>query len=334
MRRILRNLLAFISLLLAISILLFAAFRFLPGDPARAMLGLSAEETKVQELRHELGLDKPLLEQYTQSILGIFRQDKPLLSLRFKEPVLDLIKARLPLSLSLALFAFVLILLIAIPLALLAAYYDGRTADWLSGILTRIMQAIPPFFMAMLLSLILATLFNYYRPSFYPQNAALSERLKALALPALAIALPRLSQAFQFLRDALVAEWSKDYVLTARSQGAGRARILLSQLLPNALIPFITASGLIFAEILSSSLIIEQVFKLPGIGQLLFAAVAQLDFPLAQSIILLLACLIISINRAVDFLNRSLDPRLTIKSRSSSPVTLKALGSNQGGYDD
>lgn len=294
----------------------------MPGDPARAILGLSAEESRLEELRTELGLDQSIGKQYWQSIAGIFSKSKPLKSLRFDQPVLKLVAESLPLSAAISIYSFLLIMLLALPLALLSAYYAHRWPDYLGAIWTRINQSIPPFFMALLLSLIAANFFRYFQPAYYPAAAGLGTRLRVLFLPALAIALPRLAQAYQFLRDALVAEWSKDYVLCARSQGASRWRILLTEILPNALIPFITASGLILAEIISNTLLIEQVFKLPGLGQLLFSAVAQRDFPLAQTILLLLAVFIISINRLVDLSNRSLDPRLSWRKRSSAPVTL------------
>ncbi len=321
MSRLIHNLISFLALLLVLSLVLFLAFRFLPGDPAKALLGLDADPDKLFQLRHELGLDRPLHEQYLHSITGLFSREDPLLSLRFKTPVRQLIASRLPLTLSLASLSFLLIILLALPLALFAAYHAGQPADRFTAVLTRLTQAVPPFFMAMLLSLLMARLFSYFQPNFYPEHAPLYVKLKILALPSLAIALPRIAQAFQFLRDALVGEWQKEYVLRARSQGASRRRILLVEILPNALIPFVTSTGLILVEILTNTLLVEQVFKLPGVGQLLFASVAQRDFPLAQAMILLLSSLIITINRLVDLANRSLDPRLSLRRASSAPVT-------------
>ncbi len=310
MRRLLEPIVKLVLLLFIISLLLFLAFRFLPGDPARAMLGLSASPERVESLREEMGLNDPLAKQYLRSLTGLFSDTDPLRSFRFKKPVSSLIADRLPLSAGLTVYSFVLILVLSIPLALVAAYRPEKPLDFGVSFLTRILQSIPPFFLAMLLTIVSAMVFGIFQKSFYPHNGSFFTKLKALTLPALSIALPRLSQAFQFLRDALVDEWKKDYVWTARSQGAHRPRILLKQLLPNALVPFITATGLILVELLTASLIVEQVFKLPGLGQLLFTAVSQRDFPLAQTLLLFFAFWIIVLNRLVDVLNRVVDPRL------------------------
>lgn len=308
--RFVRRFFKLFVLLFVISILLFSAFRFLPGDPAQAMLGLSASPEKVEELREKMGLNDPLHEQYLNSLTGLFSKTDPLLSYRFKKPVTSLIKDRLSLSFALTIYSFLLILLISIPLALIAAYYPEKKIDYTISVLNRVFQSIPPFFLAMLLTIFTAKVFNVFQKQFYPHDGDFLIKLKALTLPALSIALPRLAQAFQFLRDALIEQWKKDYVWTARSQGAHEKRILLKQLLPNALVPFVTATGLVLADLLTASLVVEQVFKLPGLGRLMATAVSQRDFPLAQGLLLFFSFIIIVLNRLVDLLNRLVDPRL------------------------
>ncbi|MDO5732264.1 MAG: ABC transporter permease [Eubacteriales bacterium] len=307
----LKKILALLATLFSLSVILFLTFYWIPGDPALIMLGPSASQEAIDQIHEEIGYDQAIWDQYRHNIGSYFSTSKPLLSYRLHRPVRELIHERLGLSLSLMLLALVWILLISLPLALLATYHAGRFLDRAIGLSMRLFLSLPAFLMALFLALFFSFVLHWYRPgqSLSPVRD-LIPYLKALLLPSLAVALPRAAQAYQFLRSALEHAGRQDFVKTARAKGASRRRILLRHVLRNALVPYVTAISLVLSELILGTLVVEQVFSLPGLGQLLFMSVAQRDFPLAQSLLLCLAVSIVSINTLADLINISIDPRL------------------------
>lgn len=300
--RRLRDLL--LTLFLTVSFV-FLMFRVIPGDPARIAAGVEAGPEKVALLAEQMGTNQPVGRQYINYLAGFFTGN-PGRSLRFQRPVAELIGEALPVTLSLAFCAVLIIVILALPLSVLAANKPGRFLDRSLQVGGEVCLAIPPFFMAIILMLL-----------FRLTPTALSERAGwlRLLLPALAVALSRLAMAVEFLRDALVFQREQDYVRTARGKGLKDGAIMWKHVLRNSLLPAITALGLIVAEVVGGSIIIEQVFMLPGLGRLLITAVEARDFPLASGIIIFIAVAIILINFAVDLINRKIDPRLVDFSR-------------------
>lgn len=296
--------------LLILVIIVFLMFYVIPGNPARIMLGMNAPEDKVARLEEELGINEPLPARFAV-YLGKLLTGDPGHSVRFDRPVTDLIKERLPVTLTLALFAFLLVLLLAIPLGLLAARRPGGVLDSAIHVVTEAHLAIPAFFMAILLRLCAAAVSPTLSNLQYTEPAqSVGLFLFVLALPAAAIALPRVALVVQFLRDAVVEQTSMDYVRTARSKGATRRRIIFCHVLRNSMVPVVTTLGLVLGDVIGGSVIIEQVFMLPGIGRLLITAVEARDFPLTQGIILFIAFAVILVSFLVDLLNQFIDPRL------------------------
>ena len=203
-----------------------------------------------------------------------------------------------------------MVLLIALPLGILAAL-TGGPVDTAIHIISEVHLAIPAFFMAILLRLVAAAVWPALGNAAYvPPEESGSDFLFAMILPALAIALPRVALVVQFLRDALVEQKGMDYVRTAKSKGASKRRILFGHVLRNSLVPVVTTLGLVLAEVIGGSVIIEQVFMLPGVGRLLVTAVESRDFPLTQGIVLFIACGVVLLSFLVDLLNQVIDPRL------------------------
>lgn len=299
--------------LFLMSVLVFLIFNIIPGDTVTMLLGTEASPEKRAALEDQLGLNLPAHEQYLNSITGLFSQDNPSLSLRFNQPVRDLIKPRLALSLGLAAYAFILIVILAIPLAILSAWRENSWLDKALSYIAEIFMAVPGFFLGILLILLFAFVFKRFDVGNYQAGSSFWEQVKVLFLPALALALPKLAQAQQFYRVELIKTKKADYVRTARSKGAGEFRVLLFHMMRNSLRPFVNILGLILADLITGSLIVEQVFVLPGMGRLLFSAIEARDLPLAQGLILTIAGLVILLNGLVDFINALIDPRIVME---------------------
>lgn len=318
-RYIVRKTVEMLVTLLLIILIVFAIFELIPGNPARIMLGINASNEQVEALEKELGLHdsvpikiKNYLVNLTQGDLGH--------SIRFGQPVGSLIIKALPYTLFLALYAFLLILVFSIPLALLSAHKPGSVLDNTIQFITETSLAIPPFFMAMILMLIFKTTqlsLNGSQAGFNLANA-----WQRYAMPALAIALSRVAMAMEFLRNSLVEEKQKIYVKTAIGKGASPKRVTFKHVLRNSLVPYITVLGLILAEVFGGSIIIEQVFLIPGLGRLLVTAVEARDFQLTQGIVLIIATVVVIVNFLVDFINQFIDPRIQTEETSSLKPSL------------
>ncbi len=297
--------------LLLMSLLVFLVFYIIPGDPITMMLGTDARPEKRAALEEELQLHQPPLLRYWHSVEGLWNHRQPSLSLRFQKPVAGLIASRLGVTMTLAILAFLIVLILCFPLAILASRRAGGWLDRLLSMGTHFFMAIPGFFLGILLILLFAFILKLVRPGYFvPLRQGFWPYLGSLFLPALAVALPKLSQAVQFLRSSLLESKNEDYVRTARSKGASEARVLFHHRLRNSLLPLVTTLGLILAELMTGSLVVEQVFVLPGIGRLLFTAIEARDLPLAQGIILTIAFIVVMINLLCDLISRLIDPRL------------------------
>jgi ABC-type dipeptide/oligopeptide/nickel transport system permease component len=301
-----------ITLFLA-SVLSFAAFSLIPGDPVSLMLGIDATEEQILSLRTELGLDQNPVVQYSRW-LGRFLSGNLGNSVRFRgEPILGMIRERLPITLTLGSMALVLICLMALPLALLAAYKEGSWLDRLVSTLSTVTIALPGFFLGVLWIWLFGILLKSFTPGAYvPYQEDHLGFVAYLALPALALAIPNAAVVIKFLRDSLLQQLRSDYVRTAFSKGASRTWVLCRHVLKNALIPALTVMGMIVGELLTGSIVIEQVFGIPGLGRLLIAAIMSRDYPLIQTLVVYIASMVILANTLVDLGIQALDPRLRL----------------------
>lgn len=306
---ILGRLVSLILSLIAASIVIFLVLEVVPGDPAQFMLGLNATPEATAALRTALGLDGPLLERYFTWVLGLLRGDFGV-SYTYKVPVSGLIADRIWISLPLAIYALALSTLIAFPVGILAAVRRNSAAD--VGIMgaTQVGLAVPNFWFAMLLVLLFSITLRWFSAGGFPgwQDPAMA--LKALTLPAVALALPQASILARVMRSSLLDTLGEDYIRSARAKGLSQGQTLWRHALRNALIPVLTIIGLQFSFLLAGAIIIENVFFLPGLGRLVFQGITSRDLIVVKSVVMLLVFAVILVTFLVDITYALVDPRL------------------------
>ncbi len=300
---------AFGTLIVA-SIAIFAILEVLPGDPAQLMLGINATDDAVAALRERMGFDRPLPVRYWEWITGWFAGDFGV-SYAYSVPVSDLVGERILLSLPLALLALALSTAIALPVGIWAASRRGSLADTLVMGVSQIGIAVPNFWLALLLVFFFALTLQWLPAGGFPGwSGGVWPALKALFLPAVALALPQAAILSRVARSAFLDTMGEDYVRTARAKGLSWRATMRRHVFRNALIPVLTIIGLQFAYLLAGTIIIENVFYLPGLGRLVFQAITQRDLILVESVVLMLVAIIIAINFVIDLAYLWADPRL------------------------
>jgi peptide/nickel transport system permease protein len=295
--------------LLAASIVIFFVLEVVPGDPAAFMLGLNASPDTVAALRRQLGLDVPLLERYFTWLFGMFRGEFGT-SYTYRVPVANLVGDRLWVSLPLAIYALTLSTLIAFPVGILAAARRNSPADVAVMGVTQLGVAIPNFWFAMLLVLFFAVTLRWFSAGGFPGWGDPLLALKALTLPAVALALPQASILARVMRSSLLDTLGEDYIRTARAKGLTRRQALWRHALRNALIPVLTIIGLQFSFLLAGAIIIENVFFLPGLGRLVFQGITSRDLIVVKSVVMILVFAVILVNFLVDVTYALVDPRM------------------------
>lgn len=313
MRTFCKKFAALIFTLFIVSLLAFLAFQIIPGDPTTKLLGTEATPEAVAALRARLGLDRPVWERYAAWAAGVLRGDFGE-SYSYHMPVGQMLAGKLPLTALLTGLSFLFTLALSIPLGVLAGSVENRFLDQFFAMLDQILMSVPPFFVGILVSFLFGVVLRVFTPGGYVSyTESWGGCLAYLVFPALSIALPRAAMTVKLLRGAIRQELGRDYVRTSQSRGAGKRYILLFHALPNALIPLITFLAVSLAEIMTASIIVEQVFTVPGIGRLLLASISNGDYPVVQAVILILAAWIVLVNFAADLLYRLADPRIRLR---------------------
>lgn len=301
-----------VSLILTLFLFSFAAFmafQIIPGDSVIAMLGTEATPEQVAAMRAELGYDKPLLIRYWNWISGFAKGDLGI-SLGYRLPVADILRDKIPVTAALSVLAFVIVLIISFPLGILYARLVGTPINSLLVAINQIIMSIPPFFSGIVFTSVFGIGLRLFKPGnfvSYTQDPA--GFWKYLFFPALAIALPRSAQTIKLLRASILSEMIKDYVRSGTSRGNPQNRLLYVHVLRNALIPVITFLAMTFSNIVAGSIIIEQIFVIPGIGRLLLLSISNRDFPMVLTIVMLIALVVILMNYIADILCQVIDPR-------------------------
>ena len=307
---LLKRLISLALSLMVASLVIFVVLEILPGDPASFMLGLEAREDTLAALRTQLGLDKPAILRYFNWIKGLLSGDLGI-SYTYDVPVSELILERVVVSVPLALFAMFLSISIAIPLGVLAASRHNKIQDLIIMGLSQLGIAIPNFWFAMLLTIVFAVVLKWLPAGGFPGwDAGLVPALIAFVMPTIALALPQSAILARVTRSALLDVLQEDYMRTARAKGLSQGAALWRHALRNAMIPVVTILGLQFSFLLAGTIIIENVFYLPGIGRLIFQAISQRDLIVVKDLVVLLSATVILINFAVDVLYAVIDPRL------------------------
>lgn len=305
-----KRLLIGLATLVVASIVVFAVLEVVPGDPALIMLGMNAEPEALATLREQMGLNQPLLMRYLDWGSGMLVGDFGR-SYTYSSPVIELIGERAAVSLPLAILSLILSTVIALPVGIFAASRRGRPADTISMGVAQVGVAIPNFWFALLLIYLFAVWLRLVPAGGFPGwNAGLWPGFKALILPAIALALPQAAILARVTRSAMLEVLGEDYIRTARAKGMPRRVVLWHHALRNALIPVLTILGLQFAFLLAGTIIIENVFYLPGLGRLVFQAITQRDLIVVEGVVMLLVASVILVNILVDIGYAIVDPRL------------------------
>ncbi|MBF9028940.1 ABC transporter permease subunit [Rhodobacterales bacterium HKCCE3408] len=297
-----------LSLLVA-SLVIFAVIEVIPGDPAAFMLGLNATDETVANLRAELGLDGSVVSRYFDWIGGMLTGDFGT-SYTYRVPVAELVVDRMWVSLPLALYALILSTVVAFPLGVIAASMRGTAAEVGIMGLTQLGLAVPNFWFGMLLVLVFAVSLQWVSAGGFAGWDDPWAAIVSLTLPAISLAVPQAAILARVMRSALVETLGQDYIRTARAKGLTRRQAVLRHALRNALIPVLTILALQFSFLLAGSIVIENVFFLPGIGRLLFQGITQRDLIVVESVTMLLVVAVIAITFLADIAYVIADPRL------------------------
>lgn len=307
---LLKRLATLIATLWATSAIIFLVLEILPGDPALLALGIDASSEQLVAFRAQYGLDRPPLERYLDWLGHLLHGDFGI-SYAYKTAVWPLIADRLALTYPLAVIAMILTVALALGLGLFAAARHGRPADLLVMGLSQLGISIPNFWFGLLLILLFAVNLGWLSAGGFPGwHAGLLPALSGLVLPSLSLAAVQAAILARITRSAVLDVLREDFVRTARAKGLSRNAVLWRHVLRNALIPVITVIGLQFGNLLAGSIVVEQVFSLPGLGRLIFQAISNRDIEVVKAAVLLLAGTVVLVNFAVDLLYVAIDPRL------------------------
>lgn len=303
-----KRLLLMVFVLFGVTLIIFSMIHLIPGDPAFLILGDRATEQKAAELRQQLGLTKPLPQQYWNFVSGIPRGNFGM-SLLYRQPVKNLVFRRVPVTLFLAAYAMLLTAIITLPVGIWAATHKNKFSDHLirAGFLFAL--TTPSFWLAILLILLFSLRLHLFPVAGYGET--FPQHMRYLFLPALTLALQLSAVLIRNLRSAIINTMDSDFVRTARAKGLGYRTILVGHVLRNAMVSTVSLFGLQFSFLVGGAVVIETVFAIPGFGQLLFQSITARDYPVVQAITVLTAFLVIVVNLIVDLSYSFLDPRVT-----------------------
>lgn len=300
----------FLLTALLVSFFTFAAFSVIPGDTARIMLGTEASEAQVEALREELGLNEPLATRYLSWLGNAARGDFGS-SLSFGSPVSGLIASRLPVTLGMSFIALIFVLVLSFPMAVLCSRKPGNITDKTLSTAGHILFAIPPFALSMMLILFFSKVLHIFTAGRYTSPSDnFAGYITSLLLPSLCIALPKIAMTFKFLRASMIEFSRGDFVRTAKSHGLSDLMIMWKHIFPNSAVSSVTVISIVLSDIMGGSLIVEQVFNLPGLGRLLLSAISRRDFPLLSGIVFYLAMITVILYFLSDIISAMIDPRI------------------------
>ena len=311
---LLRRLATFFITLAVASMVVFAVLELLPGNAAEMILGNTATPESLAALQAKLGLDRPPLQRYASWVRGLLRGDTDR-SVSYDTPTAELIAERLRVTLPLALLAMALTIVLALSLGLYAASRHNRIGDVGVMAASQLGIAIPNFWFAILLILLFAVQLQWVSAGGFPgwtedEGGGPVEAVLALLLPAVALALVQAAILARVTRSAVLEVMREDFVRTARAKGLSRRQALWRHVLRNAMIPVLTVAGLQFANLITGTIVVENVFVLPGVGRLVFQAISNRDLVVVRDVVMLLAAMVVLVNFVVDVLYALIDPRL------------------------
>ena len=310
LRYVVKRLGSLILSLAVASLVIFTLIEVAPGDPASFMLGINAQPETLAALRAELGLDQGKVARYFAWVGGMLRGDFGT-SYTYRTPVSEMVAQRIGVSLPLALYALLVSTLIAVPAGIYAAARRAQAGDLAVMGATQLGVAVPNFWFAMMLVLVFAIQIRWFPAGGFPGwDEGFWRGLHALTLPAIALALPQAAILTRVMRSALLDVMGEDFMRTARAKGLSARQTLWRHGLRNAMIPVLTILGLELSFLFAGTIIIEQVFYLPGLGRLIFQSISARDLIVVESVVMLVVFAVIMINFLVDLAYVAIDPRL------------------------
>ncbi|WP_340150930.1 ABC transporter permease [uncultured Sneathiella sp.] len=305
-----KRVLTLIATLIGASMVIFLVMEILPGDPALVILGVDASESAVQTLTKELGLDRPPLERYLSWIAGLMQGELGN-SYAYKVPVWELVQGALLITLPLAIMSIILSIALALVIGLYAAANHNKAGDVTLMGISQLGISIPNFWLAILLIILFAIELRWLPAGGFPGwEEGVLKCLTALLLPSLALATVVGAILARITRSSVLEVFREDYVRTARAKGLSQRATLWRHVLRNALIPVLTVTGIQFAALLTGTVVVENVFHIPGLGSLVLKAINNRDTIVVENVVLLLATMVIMVNFLVDILYAVIDPRL------------------------
>jgi peptide/nickel transport system permease protein len=311
---LLKRFATFLATLAVASVLVFAVLELLPGNAAEVILGDTATPESLAALQAKLGLDRPALQRYTDWVGGLL-QGQTAQSISYDTPTAELIAERMSVTLPLAVLSMTLTVVLALALGIYAASRHNGLGDVGVMAASQVGIAIPNFWFAILLILLFAVKLQWVSAGGFPgwtedDGGGLWEGLQALILPSIALALVQAAILARVTRSAVLEVMREDFVRTARAKGLTRRQALWRHVLRNAMIPVLTVMGLQFANLITGTIVVENVFVLPGVGRLVFQAISNRDLVVVRDVVMLLAGVVVIVNFVVDVLYALIDPRL------------------------
>jgi len=295
---------------IVVAVVAFSILHIIPGSPAAMMLGSEATQEQIQERHVQLGLDRPLLEQFYMYVTNLLKGDFGH-SYFINMPVLTIILEKIPVTLSIAILAELVAVLIAIPLGTFAAVKHNTIYDQFFMTLAVLGISTPSFWLAIIFILIFSVIFRWFPSQGYvPITENILAWLQHLILPAIALGIRHSALIARMTRSSMLEVLSADYIRTLRSKGLGENNVVFNHALKNSIIPIVTVIGLSLTTLLGGALIIETVFALPGIGRLLLSSIQRRDYPVVQGILIMFAGICVVMNLLTDIIYVYLDPRI------------------------
>ncbi len=302
--------------LLLVSFLVFLCFTVIPGDPAVAKLGTEASPEALETLREEMGLNRPFMVRYTDWLLSFVRGDLGE-SYSYESSVGELLVDKVPITITMSLMSMLMIVAVSIPLGLYVAHHEGGVVDRVIYAVNQVIMAIPAFFAGILITLLFGIVLKLFVPGGYVSYSKdFGAFLAYMVFPSMAIALPKIAMTVKLLRSGMIEEKKQDYVRTAYSRGNNTKGVLYKHVLKNAMLPIITFLGMTFTDIIAGSIVVEQVFGIPGIGRILLTSISRRDYPVVMAVIVCLAAVVIVVSALVDLLYQWLDPRIRLEDKA------------------
>jgi peptide/nickel transport system permease protein len=307
-----KRLLSLIPVLAVVTIAIFLIIHITPGNPAAAILGMEASEEEIQQLNQDLGLDRPILEQYTSWVANVFKGDLGD-SIFMNQPVSEAIAEHITPTLSLAILAQVIAILLAIPFGIIAAYKRGSIADYTLMGISLLGMALPSFLLGLFLMLFVGVKLQWLPVAGYePLSSGLWEHMKYLILPGISLGTIQAALITRMTRSSMLEVLNLNFIKTARSKGLHEMKVLFKHAFRSAFLPILTVIGQTFGTLVTGAVVVEAIFNIPGLGQLILNSIARRDFAVIQGVVLVVTLMYVTINLIIDLLYGAVDPRVRL----------------------